>query len=516
MTELLAAPALPKTLPASRWICPFCPLLCEHLGVDTVALPVNLAGADCPRAKQRLADLLGAPAPATPTLNGQPITLDAALWAAAGILQTSRQPLLGGLGTDVSGGRALYRLATVTGAISDSAQGPALTQGQRALQDRGGYSTTLAELRTRADLVVCVGAVFADIAPLFLDRCVLPPRTAGVVGEAPPRQVVVLGPAGTPSPAEAAALARLAADTRVALQVVPLQGDLHNTVALLAALVAGREPPAASFNLTPTQLQAALFNPPPTQLPAALLNPTPSWPLADPSIDPPHEPPDPSPITPPITPPAAPPMQALQALADQLRAASYSVIVGAPGLLPVHGGLVIEAVHHIVEQLNLKTRAAALWLGGGEGAATVNQVFTWLSGLPLRSRAGPAGLEHEPVCFDATRLLADGAVDALLWVSSFDATMLPPATRCPRIVFGPPALGAALHAAPASGGQTVFIPVATPGIHIAGDLFRTDGTVLLPLVPLPVPPPPRDNAGLPPLAVVVQRLLTMISPGTPA
>ena len=38
--------------------------------------------------------------------------------------------------------------------------------------------------------------------------------------------------------------------------------------------------------------------------------------------------------------------------------------------------------------------------------------------------------------------------------------------------------GAARVAAPARG---VFIPVATPGIGVAGHLFRTDGVVALPL-----------------------------------
>jgi formylmethanofuran dehydrogenase subunit B len=422
MTAPTAAPERPAPA-AGRWICPFCPLLCEHLGVDSApsaAGGARLAGGACARATARLDRLFGATGPGEtgPRIDGRPASPAAALAAAAALLRASRQPLFGGLGTDVAGARALYRLACATGAISDSAQGPALTEGQRALQDRGGYSTTLAELRTRADLVLCLGGVFAEAAPLFFERCLLPPRTAGVAGSAPPRRVVVLG--AVPGSAEADALARLAADARIALQCLPLQGDLHDTVALLAALVAGRQVGAA---------------------PPALVE-----------------------------------------LAVALQAARYGVVFGAPGGLPAQGALVIETVHRLVDTLNLRTRAAVLWLGGGEGAATVNQVYAWLSGLPLRSRDGPAGLEHQPVAYDAQRLLADGAVDALLWVSSFDAGLLPPATALPRIVFGPPALGAAL--AP-TGGPSVFIPVATPGIDIAGDLFRTDGTVLLPLVSLP-------------------------------
>jgi formylmethanofuran dehydrogenase subunit B len=109
----------------------------------------------------------------------------------------------------------------------------------------------------------------------------------------------------------------------------------------------------------------------------------------------------------------------------------------------------------------------------------VNQVFAWLSGLPLRSRAGALGLEHEPVTFDAERLLASGAVDALLWIASYGTEPAPPACELPRVVLGHPAT--ALHA---SAQPSVFIPVATPGIGAPGHVFRTDGVVLMPLAAL--------------------------------
>jgi len=148
-------------------------------------------------------------------------------------------------------------------------------------------------------------------------------------------------------------------------------------------------------------------------------------------------------------------------------------------------------LQRVVATLNRSTRAATLALGGGDGAGTVNQVFTWLSGLPLRSRVGPQGLEHEPLLFDASRLCADGAVDLLLWVASFGSEAAPPAVALPRIVLGHPALAAE----PAD----VFIPVATPGIGSDGHLFRTDGAVLMPLHPV------RPET-LPTVAEVLRRL----------
>ena len=85
---------------------------------------------------------------AQPLIDGVACTPEAAIGAAARRLAASRQPLFGGLGTDVAGARALYPLACRSGAICDPAAGDALFHGLRALQDRGGFTTTLAEVRT--------------------------------------------------------------------------------------------------------------------------------------------------------------------------------------------------------------------------------------------------------------------------------------------------------------------------------------------------------------------------------
>jgi formylmethanofuran dehydrogenase subunit B len=167
---------------------------------------------------------------------------------------------------------------------------------------------------------------------------------------------------------------------------------------------------------------------------------------------------------------------ALVRLAQQLAAARYAVLVWEARTLDVHGALVVEALQRLVNALNLTTRAASFALGGNDGAVTAQQVVGWLSGLPLRTRISRDGLEHEPLRFAASRLLDDGAVDAVLWVASFGPQLAPPATRMPRIVLGHPAL-----AASAGGAGTIFVPVSTPGIGSTGHLFRTDTVVALPL-----------------------------------
>ena len=409
---------------AGAWTCPFCPLACDHFGVHVGhgAEPLALQGGRCDRASRALGSFASAPPAASPEVDGKPASLDAALAAAAALLAASRQPLFAGLGSDVAGTRALYPLACATGAIWDSAGGDALVQGLRALQDRGQFTTTLAEVRTRADLIVFVGGLPTAIAPLIGERLGLGDT------QVPQRHVVVLGPSAD----DEATLAGWAS-AGVTVESIALQGDLFDTVSLLCALVAGRSLASA---------------------PAAL-----------------------------------------QALAQRLQAARYAVLVGAPPRLPAQGALIVESVHQTVGHLNRKTRAAALWIGGGNGAATANQVFAWLSGLPVRSRAGPRGLEHEPLRFGAPRLLEDGAVDALLWVASFDAQSAPPATALPLVVLGHPGLAAQCRRPGA-----VFIPVGTPGIGSAGHVFRTDGTVLMPLHAV------RPD-GLPSVADIAKRLL---------
>lgn len=400
---------------SSPWTCPFCPLLCDSFSVEADANGLVLTGSECGRARSGLSRFGPGVMAAQPQIDGVACDQAAAIAAAARMLAASRQPLFGGLGTDVAGARALYPLACRSGAICDPAGGSALMHGLRALQDRGAFTTTLAEVHSRADLIVCVGSLPSERYPEFLRRC--------GVGEGGAAKVVLLQ----------AASASAAGTAGEGIEVVRFEGDLFDAVAMLAACVAGR---AVSSDAA----------------------------------------------------------GALTAFAARLHAARYAVFAYDAAQLPAQGALIIEALNRVVSTLNQRSRAAMLPLGGSDGASTVNAVFAWLSGLPLRTRAAPSGLEHEPLRFDAARLLADRAVDTLLWIASFGTEPAPPSVGLPRIVLAHPSFAPA-----AQGRDTVFIPVSTPGIGSAGHLFRTDGSVLMPLRAL------RDD-GLPTVADVLRRL----------
>jgi len=169
---------------------------------------------------------------ASALIDGQSASLDAALDAATHRLASWRQPLLAGLATDVAGARAGFRLAARTGAICDHADGASLMPGLRALQDRGQFITTLAEVRSRADLVVCVGTSATARFPLFFRRIGLGERGS------PCQQVVFLNhapPAALPA--------------GMAVDVVASSGDLFADLQQLNALVARQWLHAADTSL---------------------------------------------------------------------------------------------------------------------------------------------------------------------------------------------------------------------------------------------------------------------------
>ena len=404
------------------WTCPFCSLLCDGFALEGGPI-LRLRGSDCARARAGLAafDDLGV---VTPSVDGASEGLDAALDAASARLAAARLPLFGGLATDVQGMRALYRLADVGGAILDHAHGEAMMPALRMLQDRGQMFTTLAEIRNRADLIVCIGTDAVSSHPEFFRRC------TPAEGQATACRVVFLA-AGEGTPA--------AADIPWASAVESLRpaDDIFDMVAMLAALLDGRRIAEQDPELVP--------------------------------------------------------------LADAMRSARYCVIVWEPARLPLHGALVGETLLRLLMNLNRKTRAGAFTLGGNDGAQTANGAMSWLSGVPLRSRVGPQGVDHDPLQYASARLLDERAVDLLLWVASFTPELAPPATALPRIVLGHPAL-AATCAQPG----TVFIPVATPGINADGHLLRSDNVVSLPLHAV------RDD-GLPTVAEVARALVARLT-----
>ena len=161
----------------------------------------------------------------------------------------------------------------------------------------------------------------------------------------------------------------------------------------------------------------------------------------------------------------------------------------------------MQAVVDLVRDLNRTTRCAGLPLTGADNLIGVNQVCTWQSGFPLRTGFGRGFPEHDAYLFSAQRLLESGEADALVWISAF-RPLPPPARDIPTVVLAAPETQPAPPAA-------VFVPVGTPGLDHAGQVFRTDGVVALPLGQL-------VERGLPSVAAVLTRIDAALARREPA
>ena len=90
--------------------------------------------------------------------------------AAAALLRDAKQPLLAGLATDMAGARAVMRLAEGCGAVTDHMNFGAKMRNVCDQQDRGWITTTFAEVKNRADVLLIVGSDLATRFPRFFER----------------------------------------------------------------------------------------------------------------------------------------------------------------------------------------------------------------------------------------------------------------------------------------------------------------------------------------------------------
>lgn len=351
--------------------CPFCGLLCDDLQVAVVDDRAQIASAGCARAVR----LFDVPAQGQALVAGEPVELAVAIRAAAEILKDARRPLIGGLACDVTGHRAALALAEQLGGVVDHMNGVAQFRNWQVFQDGGWITTTLSEVRNRADLVVLAGvdvARFVTCFPRFFERC-LPPQSQhpSQFGDLP-RRYIVLGdvPSMTSGCLADAAFTIPMPNRRL--------GDFF--LALRARLAGRRLDDAAIDGVGPAQVDALL---------------------------------------------------------QALRAARYGVLVwNAAELDFPNADLTIQVMVDLVKDLNQSTRWSGLPLGGSDGDTSASQVCTWQTGYPLRMAFEAGGPRYEPKIFATDSLLAAEEVEALVWISAFDPARTPPKANCPTIVLG--------------------------------------------------------------------------------
>ena len=207
--------------------CPFCSLLCDDLTLRTRKNQLSVSANACRLARQGFS----APQPASQaSIKGVPATTGQAVRAAAKLLQKSRKPLIGGLGTDVNGIRAALQLAEKTDAALLHSQESQSRHNLKALQARGGITATLAEVKNRADVVIFIGNNVCGNYPRFIERFINTPHS---LFAGPHRKLAYLGRPGR---------TELTGCDGHEPVVISGQGDeIAENLALLRARLAGRQ-----------------------------------------------------------------------------------------------------------------------------------------------------------------------------------------------------------------------------------------------------------------------------------
>lgn len=150
--------------------CPACGMLCDDILVETTTTVKVKNG--CTKSVAFFEQPYHI---ATPKIAGKTTSLDEAINAAVRILKASRQPLFAGLGTEVQGMRHLVPLAQKTGATLDHMHSESTVRNTTTLQSNGWQTTTLTEIKNRADVILAIGTDIVSTHPRFLDKLVNTP-----------------------------------------------------------------------------------------------------------------------------------------------------------------------------------------------------------------------------------------------------------------------------------------------------------------------------------------------------
>jgi formylmethanofuran dehydrogenase subunit B len=217
----------------SNAACPFCGLVCDDLVVGSAAGRLTVKANGCSLATAAFGGAEAAP-DAGPRVGGRPTSLVEAVREAARLLRNARLPLIGGLATDVDGARAAGRLADRLGGVLDHMNSATFLRNVMVLQDTGWITTTLSEVRNRADLLIIAGGDVVSRFPRFFERCVANQET--LFDEERRCEVIFLGPGlhpGTTLPG-------------LSPSVIPCDvANLAEAFGLLRAVLAGRPVRAA-------------------------------------------------------------------------------------------------------------------------------------------------------------------------------------------------------------------------------------------------------------------------------
>jgi formylmethanofuran dehydrogenase subunit B len=269
-------------------------------------------------------------------------------------LQARRRPLIGGLDTDVAGMRATLALARRLGAVLDHAGSGAKYRNLHVLQEFGWITTTLSEVRNRADLLLLIGDGWYARFPRFLERVLGP--ASDLYGAPAPRRAILI------DAASASAGAALPQTVERLVLGVPM-ARVPTLLTMLCAQASARPADPARLDGLAPQLLAQCLD----------------W---------------------------------LRA------ARYGVAVWAAGDLELAHAELATQALSRLLRVLNVERRFAGLPLAGSNADLTANAVHTWQSGVSYPASHANGRVDFDPHRYAAPSVLARGEADCLLWISS--------------------------------------------------------------------------------------------------
>lgn len=406
--------------------CPACGLLCDDIAIDA---KTGTTATPCGKAVQFYNQALN-PKQVSPQVGGQNVDLSSAVAKAVEILSASQQPLFAGLGTEVQGMRKMTSLAKKANATLDHMHSEGTVNNTLTLQNIGYQTTTLMEVKNRADVVLVLGADLQQSVPKFLEKMVWHSDT---LFDKPTPKVIYLA--------------------------AKAEEDNENTEVI-----------AADHAVIPEV----------TNTLKALLNEKNPLTRLDDATD-----------------IAGVTLGQLKSVVAQLKAAKYGVVIWSASSLKTldQAELVTQTIVQFINTLNEKTRVMGLPLNSGDGDTSVNNTTTWLTGYPTRTKFTNGLPSYDPRAYSTKKQIDQ--TDALLWTSTFNPVS-PPETKAPIIAIGHP--NTTFTQTP-----DVFIPVAVPGVHSDGHMFRMDSSITLPLRKF------NDAHNLPSLANVIEQIESQLA-----
>lgn len=302
--------------------CPACGLLCDDVSLEIRQSDIKVLNTNCLKSIRFFTQGLTTQ---SPQIHGKPATLAQAVSHAAGLLKSSQKPLFAGLSTDVQGFRGIYSLASKTNGRLQHINSKSMARNMAVLQSTGWQTTTLTEVKNRADVIICIGTDIVSHNARFFERFIWlsQPNTSAMFTDTTQREVIYIGE-------NLHTKAGISPNGRQPTSIHCAKSALPEIVAVLRALIAGK----------PLKAQTV----------------------------------------------AGVEMRDLITLADKLKQAQYAVFAWvAKDLDYQHAELTIQSVTKTVALLNSQTtRAAGLSLGGSDGDTSANNANTWLSGFSLK------------------------------------------------------------------------------------------------------------------------------------